>query len=254
MSKRKGFTLIELLVVIATIAVLMGILMPALHKAKKQAVKTICRANLKQQGVGFTMYAADNNYQLPKQPVGAGPWLWDLSYFTTDIIIDSGGDPSLFFCPTKMKEGVRPDNHRYWRATEWWQQYPSGTDGPVDVYLAFPEPVDAETRRQYKRVLSYFYMIDTTAGRGPMQGTGDHQWITSLITLKQAASRELTTDATLTDDTGEHFDAVFERTANHAANHRRGGRPEGGNILYVDGHVSWRPFEEMENRYMRFWW
>jgi prepilin-type processing-associated H-X9-DG protein len=230
----------------------MGILMPALYKAKKQASKTICRSNLKQQGVGFTIYATDNDYQLPKQPASAGGWLWDLSYFTTDIIIDSGGDASLFYCPTKRAEGVRPDNDRYWRCTEWRQQYSSSA--PLDVRLGFPEPTDAETRKQYKRVLSYFYMIDTTTGRGPIQGTGDHQWITNLVRLKQASSRELTADATLTDETGQRFDAILEGSANHAANHRRGGRPLGGNVLFVDGHVSWRPFAEMEERYMQFWW
>jgi len=50
MKTHKAFTLIELLVVIAIIAVLMGILMPALSRVKKQAKMVVCQAHLKQWG------------------------------------------------------------------------------------------------------------------------------------------------------------------------------------------------------------
>ncbi|MCF7975409.1 MAG: type II secretion system GspH family protein [Phycisphaerae bacterium] len=66
MSKRRGFTLIELLVVIAIIAVLMGILMPSLGKARGQAQSMRCRANLKQYGIGLRMYLDDNTAKFPE--------------------------------------------------------------------------------------------------------------------------------------------------------------------------------------------
>ncbi len=59
----KAFTLIELLVVIAIIAVLMGIIMPALHKAKESARETVCKSNLRGVGLGLTMYLQDNDYK-----------------------------------------------------------------------------------------------------------------------------------------------------------------------------------------------
>ncbi|MHC4542645.1 MAG: type II secretion system protein, partial [Planctomycetota bacterium] len=61
MCRRRGFTLIELLVVIAIIALLMGILMPALSRVKKQARSVACQALLKQWGVIWAMYCDDND-------------------------------------------------------------------------------------------------------------------------------------------------------------------------------------------------
>ena len=61
MAGRRGFTLIELLVVIAIIALLMGILMPALQRVGKQAKAVACQANLHQWGIILSLYAEQNN-------------------------------------------------------------------------------------------------------------------------------------------------------------------------------------------------
>ena len=64
--KRQGFTLVELLVVIAIIALLMGILMPALSRVRQIAFRTTCGTNLSGIGKAMLIYANDYQDELPK--------------------------------------------------------------------------------------------------------------------------------------------------------------------------------------------
>src|SRR5262245_25989412 len=79
-SRRCGFTLVELLVVIGIIALLIGILLPSLQKARSAANRAVCLSNERQLLLALQMYANQNKSSLPPGLDGCNYWQGNFVY------------------------------------------------------------------------------------------------------------------------------------------------------------------------------
>jgi prepilin-type N-terminal cleavage/methylation domain-containing protein/prepilin-type processing-associated H-X9-DG protein len=123
MEKRRGFTLIELLVVVAIIALLMGILIPSLKKARDQAKAVVCGANVKGLVVALRMYLDDYDGKTHTTP---NQGLWDNAWEGSGVVKNYGPNDSyaywgiayapyaknkkIFRCPSTIRNDDWPEN------------------------------------------------------------------------------------------------------------------------------------------------
>lgn len=114
----RGFTLIELLVVIAIISLLMGILLPALNRARQQAKKITCLSNMRQMGIAMQAYLMDSDNHLPpsscRQDDPEKYWLCILTKYTRQgLLFRCPSDRTKNFVDWNKPLDEQPDDLRY---------------------------------------------------------------------------------------------------------------------------------------------
>jgi len=233
----RAFTLIELLVVIAVIAVLMGILMPALRMAKEQSKRAVCASNLRGFGMAVFTYAADHDEKIPPAFYQNGthpfrcymlfeidvsqPWgrhireVHNLGRLYTEDYIKTG---KAYYCPSAVKvaddgrvsgyyyDAYRDDGHPW----PWINTHASHySGGSVDNVRG-----------------SYNYIPQAKRKKAPVNG-GDLEF-------------PVMAKSTVELDSGAAMATDFFNNVNSLA-HKKGLRGGGGlNVLYADGSLQFR--------------
>jgi prepilin-type N-terminal cleavage/methylation domain-containing protein/prepilin-type processing-associated H-X9-DG protein len=132
-----GFTLIELLVVIAIIAILAGLLMPALGTAKSKGNSIKCLSNLRQLGLALTLYAGDNDGYFPARRERSEAWPVTLLSYYKDVKILKCPADRTGFTPPGVSPELRADAQRSYVINgfnDWFQANLSTND-----YLKFKQ-------------------------------------------------------------------------------------------------------------------
>jgi prepilin-type processing-associated H-X9-DG protein/prepilin-type N-terminal cleavage/methylation domain-containing protein len=230
--RRRAFTLVELLVVLGIIVILIGILLPTISGARKQAQRTACLSNMRQLGNSLTMFTIEHGGYLPKAWFNDGPvfgdangkrwgfrdpmWGWDY------VLQKHIKNKEVFRCPSDPTDVVRG---------EWNDGYANLPDSPKADNIPASYRINLSDYKswglaikvfQLRRPAEAIYILEGTKGRSPMD-----YW-------HHVATWEPDTAAS----GGGHVS--IKKTINVAFDRHN----KGSNYAFADGHAEWMTWKQ----------
>src|SRR3954454_25054776 len=174
-ARRRGFTLIELLVVIAIIAVLIGLLLPAVQKVREAAARMSCQNNLKQIALACHNFEGNNNFLPPgvNVPIGTSSGM----VFPSNVLVTSGkvGQPPfpnqfgswlMYVLPYVEQDNLQKQLNFFTR------EY-GNCNGPssvgaqvVKIYVCPSDPMPSNVTTYTPGGVTYYFGMNSYLGNG----------------------------------------------------------------------------------------